>query len=157
MIDQEGGAVRRLRSEHGFTAHLPKAQDSHMGFTDISTTWQKEELKPFQALQEEAPFMMVAHTFCAPIDPDNPSSLSPLTYRLLPHYKGKYMTDDYFMKAVSDRYSEGAFARKTLEEGAHFLIFGRNRISIKICGKENIPLDSFVEKIYAQYDTCAGC
>lgn len=136
-----------------FPGHGSAKQDSHMGFTDISDTYNPNvELQPFQTLKKETPFIMVAHTFCKKIDPNNPASLSSATYRLLPHYKGKYITDDYFMKAVSDRYSAGAFARKALEAGAHFLIFGRN-----LCGKATISLKDFVEKLYAQYDACSGC
>ena len=108
-----------------YPSHGSADKDSHLGFTDITHTWQKEkELYPFIALKDQAPYIMVGHLFNSNIDPEFPASMSKKTYDMLNGFTGELITDCYYMKAISDKYKEHEFALTAINAGADLLIFG---------------------------------
>ncbi len=93
-----------------FPGHGSSVVDSHLGFTDITNTWSKEELKPFQELidSNRADIVMAGHLYNKNIDAKYPASLSKIMIDSLLRgemgYNGVVMTDDMQMKAITDNY-----------------------------------------------------
>ena len=115
-----------------FPGHGSAAGDSHLGFTDVTTTWDPSELAPYRTLigQGAADMVMTAHVFNAALDPEYPASLSwRITTGLLRGdlgFTGVVVTDDLQMRAVTDKYSLEQTVRLALEAGADILLFGNN-------------------------------
>lgn len=76
---------------------------------------------PFNALMPELPSLMVAHLLLPDIDPDMPSSLSPVVIRQFLRrqlgYTGVVFTDDLCMGAISKRYQPAQAASLALRAG----------------------------------------
>mgnify|MGYP001401270188 CR=1 FL=1 len=115
-----------------FPGHGSAMGDSHLGFTDVTTTWDAKELEPYRTLlgQGAVDMVMTAHVFNAALDPEYPASLSwRITSGLLRGdlgYAGVIVTDDLQMRAVTDKYSLEETVRLALAAGADILLFGNN-------------------------------
>lgn len=115
-----------------FPGHGSAAGDSHLGFTDVTTTWDSSEPVPYRALigQDAVDMVMTAHVFNAALDPEYPASLSwRITTGLLRGdlgFTGVIVTDDLQMRAVTDKYSLEQTVRLALDAGADILLFGNN-------------------------------
>ena len=115
-----------------FPGHGSAAGDSHLGFTDVTATWDPSELSPYRTLigQGAVDMVMTAHVFNAALDPEYPASLSwRVTTGLLRGdlgFTGVIVTDDLQMRAVTDKYSLEQTVRLALEAGADILLFGNN-------------------------------
>lgn len=95
-----------------FPGHGSSDKDSHLGFVDVTDTWQAYELEPYQQLLSSSKacgMVMTAHIVNRQVDESGlPATLS---YKILTgllrnqlHYKGVIITDDMQMKAISDSY-----------------------------------------------------
>ncbi|MCF8462314.1 MAG: hypothetical protein K9G11_00200 [Rickettsiaceae bacterium] len=136
-----------------FPGHGSATNDSHLGWTDISDTWNREvELFPFIALQKQLPYIMVAHVYNKNLDAALPASLSPKVYNMLPNYTGKFITDCYFMKAIAEKYQEHEFAYKAIIAGADLVIFGRSINAILELNKPLLPLKIFVGNLHDDFN-----
>lgn len=99
-----------LTSLKHFPGHGNSKVDSHVGFTNISDTWQERELIPFQTLIDEnmCDMVMVSHLYNSKIDKLHPASLSKPTIdsllRKTMKWNGVVITDDMQMKALTDNY-----------------------------------------------------
>ncbi|MDX9710395.1 MAG: glycoside hydrolase family 3 N-terminal domain-containing protein [Trichloromonas sp.] len=62
-----------------FPGHGSSTADSHLGFTDVSGNWRKDELIPYRELIAAglADAVMTAHVFNAQLDKELPATLSP--------------------------------------------------------------------------------
>lgn len=115
-----------------FPGHGSSRTDSHLGFVDISQTWQEDELVPYQALIAEdlADMIMVGHLFNSHIDPKMPATLSSATVQGLLRsklgYNGVVISDDMQMKAITDRYGLPEACIQALNAGVDMLILGNN-------------------------------
>lgn len=123
-----------------FPGHGSSAADSHLGFTDITTTWQEDaELAPYRALLGRAhtgagasnvPFVMTGHLFHARLDPDHPASLSrAVTTGLLREtlgFGGAVVTDSLDMRAIAQRYSPEEACLLAFNAGADLLLDANN-------------------------------
>ncbi len=115
-----------------FPGHGSSRADSHLGFTDITESWQEEELIPFKSLiqQELADCVMPGHLFHNGLDSDHPSSLSPAVIdtilRKTLGFNGLVITDDLQMKAITDKYGLGESVCLALAAGVDMLIIGNN-------------------------------
>lgn len=115
-----------------FPGHGSSQTDSHLGFTDISQTWSKEELLPFQTLiqQNLADSIMPGHLFHDGFDASYPGSLSPFIIQSLLRddlaFNGLVITDDIQMRAITDRYGLVESACLALAAGADMIIVGNN-------------------------------
>ncbi|MBR7159135.1 MAG: glycoside hydrolase family 3 protein [Alphaproteobacteria bacterium] len=113
-----------------FPGHGSARTDTHLGFTDISSDWQEDELLPYYTLTKEFPntAVMAAHVFNRNLDPNNPASLSaPIITGLLREkigFDGVVITDDLQMGAVRNNYSETDIIIKAIQAGADILLFG---------------------------------
>ncbi|KTD59689.1 N-acetyl-beta-glucosaminidase [Legionella sainthelensi] len=117
-----------------FPGHGSSTKDSHLGFVDVTDTWQAYELEPFQQLLSSSAscgMIMTAHLVNRQLDPSGlPATLS---HKILTdllrkqlHFKGVIITDDMQMKAISDNYGLEQALVLAINAGADMLIFGNN-------------------------------
>lgn len=115
-----------------FPGHGSSTSDSHLGFVDISSSWQKKELVPYRQLISRglADTIMVGHLFNNTIDPDFPATLSHLTITDLLRrklgYKGVILTDDMQMKAITDHYGFEEALCRSFAAGIDMIVIGNN-------------------------------
>ncbi len=115
-----------------FPGHGSSRSDSHLGFTDISNSWQTEELTPFKTLIEDQQIhsVMLGHLYHEGLDPEYPTSLSPAVVNTLLRkqlgFQGLILTDDLQMKAITDRYGIEEAACLALAAGVDMIIIGNN-------------------------------
>ncbi|HAT8181657.1 TPA: glycoside hydrolase family 3 protein [Legionella pneumophila] len=117
-----------------FPGHGSSTKDSHLGFVDVTDTWQTYELEPYQHLlnsNESCGVVMTAHIVNRQLDETGlPATLSNkiltglLRHQL--HFNGVIITDDMQMKAISDNYGLEQALVLTINAGADMLIFGNN-------------------------------
>ncbi|HHF0524787.1 TPA: glycoside hydrolase family 3 protein [Legionella anisa] len=117
-----------------FPGHGSSTKDSHLGFVDVTDTWQPYELSPFEQLlnsHEGCGMVMTAHIVNHQLDPSGlPATLS---HKILTdllrnqlHFKGVIITDDMQMKAISDNYGLEQALVLAINAGADMLMFGNN-------------------------------
>ncbi|MBB5021514.1 glycoside hydrolase family 3 protein [Desulfurispira natronophila] len=116
-----------------FPGHGSSHHDSHLGFTDISTTWHEDELIPFQTGVQQAagPVMvMTGHLFHQELDPEYPATLSPAVLNGLLReqigFDGVIVSDDMQMKAISEHYGLEEALQRSIEAGVDIILFGNN-------------------------------
>ncbi|MCW8469274.1 glycoside hydrolase family 3 protein [Fluoribacter gormanii] len=117
-----------------FPGHGSSTRDSHLGFVDVTDTWQTYELEPFEFLlnsPEACGVVMTAHIVNRQLDPSGlPATLS---HKVLTdllrnqlHFRGVIITDDMQMKAISDSYGLEQALVLAINAGADMLMFGNN-------------------------------
>lgn len=116
-----------------FPGHGSSTTDSHVGFVDITNTWQALELEPYRALISNgfADMVMVGHLFHQKfsVDPSVqlPSSLSPswITGVLRNHlgYDGVIISDDMEMAAVRKNFGLRDVVVRAIRAGTDILLF----------------------------------
>lgn len=126
---QEQGVLCSLK-------HFPglgnAAADTHVGFTDITSTWSEIELEPYKLLFEssDVDIVMIAHCFHSGIDPDWPASMSyKIVTELLRNklgYNGVVICDDPMMGAITKHYTFETAMEKIINAGVDILCFGNN-------------------------------
>ncbi len=115
-----------------FPGHGSSAADSHLGFVDISSTWQPKELDPYRQLiqDDQVELVMTGHLFNKFLDSDYPATLSPAIINGLLRsdlgYSGPIISDDMQMKAITDHFGFAEAVCKSLAAGVDMLIFGNN-------------------------------
>lgn len=117
-----------------FPGHGSSTKDSHLGFVDVTDTWQTYELEPYRQLLQSRTscgVIMTAHIVNRQLDASGiPATLSNtiltgLLRRQL-HFKGVIISDDMQMKAISDNYGLEQALVMAINAGADMLIFGNN-------------------------------
>ena len=117
-----------------FPGHGSSRQDSHLGFTDVSDTWNAMELEPYGEIiaRGRADLIMTAHIFNRRLDPDFPATLSCKTINGLlrgqMRFEGLVIADDLHMKAISDNYSLETALELALNAGVDIVMFANNQI-----------------------------
>lgn len=119
-----------------FPGHGSSLHDSHQGFVDVTKTWHKEELKPYQMLLADATrhqLVMTAHVVHRGLDSSAfPASLSyAITQQLLRnqlHFNGVVVTDDLQMKAITQHYPLPEALKLAINAGADLLVFGNQLV-----------------------------
>lgn len=115
-----------------FPGHGSSHADSHLGFVDVTKTWQAAELIPYEELIDAnlCDAIMTAHIFNAAFDPIHPATLSPriiselLRKRL--GYDGVVISDDLQMQAIAQQYEFETAVRLAIEAGIDILAIGNN-------------------------------
>lgn len=134
-----------------FPGHGSSHGDSHLGFVDVSTSWQAEELTPYRRLINApvpVPMIMTAHVINRQLDASGvPATLSkPMLTDLLRdelHYEGVIISDDMQMKAISDHYHLFDACITAINAGVDMIIIG-NQLS-----EAMITAEAFIEAIVA--------
>ncbi|WP_026167543.1 glycoside hydrolase family 3 protein [Desulfovibrio oxyclinae] len=115
-----------------FPGHGSAMADSHKGLTDVTDTWSRQELVPYQTLIDEGyvGMIMTAHVFNATLDPKYPATLSDkvigsiLRQRL--SWDGVVITDDMDMRAIRDSYGMRTALKLAIRAGADIMLYGNN-------------------------------
>ena len=114
-----------------FPGHGNALKDSHLGFTDITNTWQEKELLPYKRFIEKKydGMIMVAHVYHKQLD-DKPASLSynAITTLLRKRlgFSGVVITDDMQMGAINKHYSLKESIYLAIQAGNDILLFSNN-------------------------------
>jgi beta-N-acetylhexosaminidase len=117
-----------------FPGHGSSTSDSHLGFVDITSSWQEQELFPFRELisRGAADLVMAGHLFNRNIDPKFPATLSHATITDLLRDKlgftGVVLTDDMQMKGISDRYHLSEALCHSFAAGIDLIVIGNNLV-----------------------------
>ena len=112
-----------------YPGHGSAAGDTHFGAVDITNTWKKVELKPYEKLIEAkaVDMTMSSHIFNAKIDPKRPASLSKkhIQEKLRDElgYHGVVITDDLQMGAISKHYDLENTVILAINAGNDILLF----------------------------------
>ncbi len=115
-----------------FPGHGSSRTDSHLGFVDITDTWNEAELLPYQELinTNRADAIMIGHLFHRKFDEQYPATLSHSTIGTLLRqqlrFDGAVITDDMQMKAITGQYGLEDACCKALAAGADLVIIGNN-------------------------------
>lgn len=131
-----------------FPGHGSSLGDSHLGFVDISDTWDERELEPYKTLinSQTVDMIMTAHVFNKHLDKNYPATLSHnVNTKLLRdnmNYKGVVVSDDLQMKAISKHYNLKETVTLAINAGVDILLFG-NQLA-----EQN--LDDLIQTIYTQ-------
>ena len=114
-----------------FPGHGSSTSDSHKNFVDITKTWKKYELTPYQQLLSDSnacDFVMVGHLINHHLDASGlPATLSNKMItgllRQQLHFSGIVITDDLQMKAIADHFTMAQSLRLAINAGADILLF----------------------------------
>jgi beta-N-acetylhexosaminidase len=139
VVVRHAQAVIAAHREHGircclkhFPGHGSSRGDSHLGFTDVSETWQPVELEPFRRIIESgaAVAVMTAHIYNRHLDPEFPATLSRSTIdgilRRDLGFRGTVISDDLDMKAISAEYDRETALELALNAGNDILLIANN-------------------------------
>ena len=110
-----------------FPGHGSSHKDTHLGFVDVTDTWQESELQPYTELIKNGACdaIMTAHIFNGKLDAKLPATLSRaivtgiLRERL--GYNGLIISDDMQMRAISTYYDFATAIQLAIEAGIHML------------------------------------
>lgn len=117
-----------------FPGHGSSREDSHLGFVDVTETWDMIELEPFKELISDpgCDMVMTAHIFNAHLDPDWPATMSKKVIgdilREQLRYDGVVISDDMQMKAIREHYSLELALEKSILAGVDIIMFGNNMV-----------------------------
>jgi len=114
-----------------FPGHGSAYNDSHLGLTDISDTWTKDELIPYNKLinDNKVDMIMMGHLFNKNIDSQYPASISKNFTDILRNelnYDGVLVSDDMQMKAISKYYTLEEQVDLFLASSMDIILFGNN-------------------------------
>lgn len=140
VVTAHARAFITAHHEHGigcclkhFPGHGSAGGDSHLGFVDVTTCWQEQELEPYRCLfaagYDDA--VMTAHLVHHQLDPSGlPATLSPkiingLLRRQL-GFTGVVFSDDLQMQAISQRWSYREAVQLAVLAGVDVLVVGNN-------------------------------
>jgi beta-N-acetylhexosaminidase len=110
-----------------FPGHGSSRDDSHVGFTDVTKTWSRDELIPFRRLLDAdlVDSVMTAHVFNAAFDETYPATLSPAAIDGLLRdelgFDGVVVSDDMGMGAISKNFGFEEAVARCLNAGVDIL------------------------------------
>lgn len=128
---RRAGVISTLKH---FPGHGSSHADSHLGFVDVTKTWNESELIPYEQLIAEGlvDAVMTAHIFNANLDPDYPATLSrPIITGILRGklgFDGVVISDDLQMKAISAGYGLEETIQRGIQGGLDILLFANNSV-----------------------------
>ncbi|MEQ9063455.1 MAG: glycoside hydrolase family 3 N-terminal domain-containing protein [Vicingaceae bacterium] len=133
-----------------FPGHGSSSTDTHLGMTDVTTSWDNIELVPYTNLirDNSCDAVMTAHIINENLDTSKtPATLSyDINQSLLRdslRFKGLLFSDDMQMKAISKEYSLEDALSFTINSGVDILMFSHN-----IDGTNNYSLTELIQAIY---------
>ncbi len=116
-----------------FPGHGSSKSDTHLGLTDVTNTWQIEEMYPYSALIDSGVVkaVMTAHIVHQSLDESkNPATLSKRIVtgmlRDFLDFDGVIISDDMQMGAIKNEYGLREAIRMSIEAGVDLLMFANN-------------------------------
>ena len=123
-----------LTSLKHFPGHGSARADSHTHITDVSLSWEFDELRPyFDMIQtKKAKSIMVAHVYLKRFDLEYPATLSKAIVngilRQEMGYNGMVISDDLMMKGVSEEFSLSQRLKLAINAGIDMLIISEPKL-----------------------------
>ncbi len=117
-----------------FPGHGSSEEDSHLGVVDVTDTWSRKELIPYQQLIDSSlvDAVMTAHIFNAKLDSAYPATLSKPTITGILRdslgFDGVVISDDLMMGAIRKEYGLKTTIKQALLAGVDILSFANNSI-----------------------------
>jgi beta-N-acetylhexosaminidase len=117
-----------------FPGHGSSREDSHLGFVDVTDTWSRDELTPYQRIvaAARADAVMTAHIFNSRVDQRYPATLSKATITGILRdeigYEGVVITDDMQMGAIRNDYGFEPSIELAIEAGCDMIAIANNTI-----------------------------
>lgn len=122
-----------LTSLKHFPGHGSSKDDTHLGIADVTKTWEKRELKPYQTLIESGyvDAVMTSHIVNKKLDADGyPGTLSDDMLdgilRKEMRFEGVVFTDDMQMHAITKHYGLEDAIRLAILAGVDIMTFSNN-------------------------------
>ena len=116
-----------------FPGHGSSKSDTHLGLTDVTETWQIEEMYPYSALIDSGVVkaVMTAHIVHKSLDETkNPATLSKRIVtgllRDFLNFDGVIISDDMQMGAIKNEFGLREAIRMSIEAGVDILMFANN-------------------------------
>lgn len=116
-----------------FPGHGSSQSDTHLGLTDVTESWQLEEMYPYSALIDSGVVkaVMTAHIVNSTLDRSkNPATLSKRIVtgmlREFLGFEGVIISDDMQMGAINNEYGLREAIRLSIEAGVDMLMFANN-------------------------------
>ncbi len=115
-----------------FPGHGSAVGDSHLGFTDVTSTWSPVELLPYERLLASGSVdaVMTAHVFNATLDSLHPATLSPSTINGVLRgqlgYRGLVVSDAMGMQAIATQYGFEQALEMAVLAGVDMVLYTRN-------------------------------
>ena len=116
-----------------FPGHGSSQKDTHLGLTDVTETWQMEEVYPYSALidSSKVDVVMTAHIVNKSLDESKrPATLSKRVVggllRDFLHFDGLIISDDMQMGAIDNEYGLRESIKLSLTAGIDLLMFANN-------------------------------
>jgi beta-N-acetylhexosaminidase len=116
-----------------FPGHGSSKNDTHLGLTDVTETWQIEEMYPYSALIDSGVVkaVMTAHIVNKSFDSNQlPATLSKKVVtgllRDFLNFNGVIISDDMQMGAIRNEYGIRESIRLSIEAGVDLLMFANN-------------------------------
>jgi beta-N-acetylhexosaminidase len=135
-----------------YPGHGSAMSDSHLGFTDISTTWEERELSPYKNLIEAGyvDAIMTGHLFKEDWDAKWPASLSKYMITDILRdslgFKGLVISDELFMRAIKDNFGFDEAVIQAIKAGTDILLFSTNLFKPNE-GDENTSLPRYIVEL----------
>ena len=132
-----------------FPCHGSSLGDSHLGFVDITNTWNEKELEPYKYFikNNKVDMIMTAHVYNKNLDATNPATLSyNINTKLLRNklgFEGVLVSDDLQMYAISKHYDLKQTLTLAINSGVDMLLFA-NQLA------KPISLKQIVDTVYSQ-------
>jgi beta-N-acetylhexosaminidase len=129
-----------------FPGHGSSTRDSHRGLVDVTDTWSRIELEPYENIIKagEADAIMTAHVFNASLDSERPATLSKAIVtgilREALNYDGVVVSDDMQMGAISLHYGLEAAIQDTIEAGVDIIAIANNSVYVEDIAARAIAL-----------------
>lgn len=117
-----------------FPGHGSSQDDSHLGLTDVTDTWDEIELEPYENLVNSGHSfgVMTAHVFNENLDTEVPATLSKkIQTDLLRNeigFTGILFSDDMQMEAIRSYYGLEEAVKRAIQAGVDILVFGNNSV-----------------------------
>ncbi len=136
-------ALAEIRAHHDLGVlttlkHFPgqgsATADTHVGVVDVTRTWSRDELGPFEAIiaAGQADLVMTAHLFNAHLDPAYPATLSRKTVAGLLRgelgWTGVVVSDDLQMGAIRTQFGADEAIALAIEAGVDLLLFANQQV-----------------------------
>ena len=122
-----------LTSLKHFPGHGSSKDDTHLGIADVTNTWEKRELKPYQALIDSGyvDAVMTSHIVNRKLDADgHPGTLSDDILKGILRetmgFDGVVFTDDMQMHAITKHYGLEDAIRLAILAGVDIMTFSNN-------------------------------
>ncbi len=125
-----------------FPGHGSSTEDSHLGMTDVSTTWKQSELAPYRSLLKQGMVqaVMTAHIVNKNLDASMlPATLSKKVITGLLRqqlgFNGVVISDDMHMKAITSEYGLKEAVALAINASVDVLLFSGNRKAVSSAGE----------------------